>query len=282
MKTVAALPTLLTLGNTFCGFLAIAKVGDALASPSEADFAAKLAFAAWMIFLAMIFDALDGRVARLTKASTDFGAQLDSLTDLVTFGVAPAFLIKALYERHLALAGVVINPKFILLLAVLYVASAALRLARFTLDTSPDEESHIYFSGLPSPAAAGVLAGCVQFYFDVIGPDHIHGASVDRTAAWFVRVVAFAMPLLGLLMVSKVRYVHVINRYLRSRKPFTYVVLMVFMTFAMVLNHEWVLFALFAGYALLGPSRYLLRRLFRRSEYHHHDAGSEGGAAAGT
>jgi len=261
VKTVSALPTLLTLGNTFCGFLAIAKVGDALASASQVDFDARLTTAAWLIFIAMIFDALDGRVARLTKASTDFGAQLDSLTDLVTFGVAPAFMIKALYERQLLLNNIPVNPKFILLLAVLYVAAAALRLARFTLDTSADEESHIYFSGLPSPSAAGVLAGSVVFFFK---SDLFEALIPDRQAVAFVRALAFAMPVLGLLMVSKIRYVHVINRYLRSRKPFIIVVLIVFLAFLMVLNYEWVPFLLFLSYATLGPLRYALRRLLRR------------------
>ncbi|MEW6747443.1 MAG: CDP-alcohol phosphatidyltransferase family protein [Planctomycetota bacterium] len=267
MKSVAMLPTLLTLGNTFCGFLAIAKVGDALmleAADTEV-FRSRMMAAAGLILLAMVFDALDGRIARLTRHSTDFGAQLDSLTDLITFGVAPAFLAKVLCEHSFLAVGHTYRPKFILMLAVLFVVCAALRLARFTLETVPDEEAHKRFKGLPSPAAAGVVASSVIFYFNVIVPR----TSSDFALA-FTRVLPFTLPVLGLLMVSRIPYVHVVGRFLGGRQPFVYVVQVVFLALLILVFHEWMplleilLLAAFVGYTLSGCVAFAIRRLVHR------------------
>src|SRR5512145_3009963 len=104
LRDVPVLPSLITLGNLFCGFLAIAKVADALRQVQPgAPFSSVVglfAAATVLIFVAMLFDAIDGRVARMTGQSTPFGAQLDSLADMVTFGVAPAFLGKVLVDWH--------------------------------------------------------------------------------------------------------------------------------------------------------------------------------------
>ena len=149
-RAFAVLPTLLTLGNALCGFAAItyaARLGieDVQAGDSH------LLYASMCIFGGMLFDALDGRAARWANQSSEFGAQLDSLCDVVTFGVAPAFLM-----RQFSLQSV-IHPRIMWVIAGLYVACAILRLARFTVETD-EEDSHDVFSGLPSPAAAGVIA----------------------------------------------------------------------------------------------------------------------------
>ena len=99
MKSIATLPNLLTLANAACGFLAISKAIDALSiAGDDGDFYERMKFACFLVFLAMIFDGLDGMVARLTKTTSEFGAQLDSFADAITFGIAPAILAKALIQ----------------------------------------------------------------------------------------------------------------------------------------------------------------------------------------
>src|SRR5581483_9814286 len=105
----------------------------------------------WLIFLAMIFDALDGHVARLAKTSSDFGAQLDSLCDVVTFGVAPAFLLVKMCPSQTFL-----HSGRVWMIAASFAACAALRLARFNAETHEDDD-HLNFTGLPSPAGAAAI-----------------------------------------------------------------------------------------------------------------------------
>ena len=113
----------------------------------------------WLIFVAMIFDGLDGYVARLSRTASDFGAQLDSLCDVVSFGVAPGFLLVKMCPQFTYL-----HRQAVWVIAAAFAACAALRLARFNVETS-DDDDHLYFSGLPSPAAAAVIAGfAIMFY----------------------------------------------------------------------------------------------------------------------
>jgi len=156
VKKIAIIPTLLTLGNGVCGFASIAcasKIGK-LDSSAVSD-NLYLALSGWLIVAAMVFDALDGYLARLSKTASKFGGELDSLCDAISFGVAPAFLLLRLgpgWEPrplvHQAVAGI----------AALYLMCAVLRLARFNIENSPDPASHKRFRGLPSPGAAGCLA----------------------------------------------------------------------------------------------------------------------------
>src|SRR5690606_19777468 len=148
IRTVAVLPTMFTLGNLICGFFAIVVAARVISPTSvEVNRAPDIAFqhlrtavdqfnpkddthncmlSGWLIFLAMIFDALDGHVARLSKTNSDFGAQLDSLCDLVTFGVAPGFLLVKMCPQFTYL-----HRETVWIIAAAYAACAALRLARF-------------------------------------------------------------------------------------------------------------------------------------------------------
>lgn len=247
-KPVAILPTLCTLGNTFCGFLAIAKVGDALLDPER--FGEHVLFAAWMIFLAMVFDALDGKIARITNQASEFGAQLDSLTDLITFGVAPAFLVKAVFDHSMSVAGVPYPPKVTLLISSIYVICATLRLARFTIETDTSDEAHEKFFGLPSPAAAGVVASTVFLMFEPQSP--LFGIDA-ATRLILVKIWLWTLPVLGMLMVSKVEYVHLVSRWGRGQRPFLHLVAIVIAILAVVGWHELMFFVCFAGYAFAGP-----------------------------
>lgn len=259
IKPVAILPTLCTLGNTFCGFLAISKVADALLRPSA--FEHNILFAAWMILIAMIFDALDGRIARMTNQASDFGAQLDSLTDLITFGVAPAFLVKVIFDHTLTAAEVPYAPKFPLILSVVYTICAALRLARFTLETDDAPAAHEKFYGLPSPAAAGVAAASVFLVFEAGSPLYDVSPAVHLA---LVKAQLWILPALGLLMVSRVEYVHVMSRLFRGRKPFLHLVAILAVLFLAATWHETVFFLVFGGYAVAGPLLALREQRSRR------------------
>lgn len=261
IKPVAILPTLCTLGNTFCGFLAISKIADALLHQNAEAFRQNIVFAAWMIVLAMVFDALDGKIARLTNQTTDFGAQLDSLTDLITFGVAPAFLVKVVADYTFTTQGVVYQDKLPLLLTSVYAICAALRLARFTLETEPDPKAHETFKGLPSPGAAGVIAGTALVLFEKDSPL----ASLDAATRLTLVKVFLGMPIaLGLLMVSRVEYVHLVSRWFKGRKPFVHLLMIVGLVFVAATWHEVAFFVAFTGYAIAGPGLAIAERMLGR------------------
>jgi CDP-diacylglycerol---serine O-phosphatidyltransferase len=249
-RGIAVVPTLLTLGNGFCGFLAISKMVDAITIGNGEGFTEKILQAAWLIFLAMIFDALDGRVARLTNQASDFGVQLDSLNDVVSFGVAPALLVKVVYEHALVEAGIPFNLKLTLLLSSLFVLCAILRLARFSLDTDASD-THGTFSGLPTPAAAALLASAVFFLFE--GGDSLGLKIGDPAVLILKRGFIFLPPLLGLLMICKIEYIHMVQRYVRGRKTFDYLALGLVCVFLVAFCNDWAIFLVGLLYVLSGP-----------------------------
>ncbi len=231
LKNVPVLPSLVTLGNVFFGFLAIAKVADALRQSTPgapfADVVGLFELASILVFIAMVFDALDGRIARMTGQTTPFGAQLDSMADMVTFGVTPAFLGKVLVDWHAQADGVGLMPKHPKLYygaAAIYVLCAALRLARFNVETGPQEEDHREFRGLPSPAAAAVVCGLVAFFCTKDDPKEILGRVLFTEAQFDMIVVAMPLVLvtLGLLMVSRVPYPHAIHAIVKQRHSFPF------------------------------------------------------------
>lgn len=238
------LPSMVTLGNTACGFLAVAYI-------AEERFLA----AAYMILLAMIFDALDGQVARLTRQASDFGEQLDSLSDIITFGVAPAFLVKVFVLMESSL----FKPKVAWLLSALYCICAVIRLARFNVENSADESSHQTFKGLPTPAAAGTIAGLV-----------IAHETLSDSGYALLNILPTLLPLiaagLGLLMVSRITYPHAISRLLHgSLSVWDFLPYIVLIALACV-AHEVAIAAGFTAYALSGPMRILLSRMHLASE----------------
>ncbi|MCS6995804.1 MAG: CDP-diacylglycerol--serine O-phosphatidyltransferase [Casimicrobiaceae bacterium] len=171
-----ALPSLFTLGCLFCGFFGVIQ-------------AMNLRFdqAALAIFAAMIMDSLDGRVARMTKTQTAFGAELDSLADMVSFGAAPALIVYEWALRTLPL------PRLAIAVAFVYAACAALRLARFNIQIGSVDKR--FFIGLPSPAAAALVASFVWLMHD----HEIEG----RVVAWWALAVTLVA---GLSMVTTLRY----------------------------------------------------------------------------
>ncbi|ABI55903.1 CDP-diacylglycerol--serine O-phosphatidyltransferase [Alkalilimnicola ehrlichii MLHE-1] len=228
-RGIYLLPNLLTTGCLFFGFFAII-------SAFNGDFRN----AALAIFIAMVFDGLDGRVARMTNTQSDFGVQFDSIADMVSFGVGPA-LVAWIW----ALSGTASLPgplaKLGLLIAFVYAACAALRLARFNTQVGMADKR--YFQGLPSPAAAGVVAGLIW-----VG-DHL-GIS-DGSAMIASGVIVLTA---GLLMVSRLRYYSFKEVDFRYRVPF-FTMVVVLLALAFLLIHPpTVLFAGFFIYMLSGPA----------------------------
>jgi CDP-diacylglycerol--serine O-phosphatidyltransferase len=233
-RGVYLLPNLFTTAALFAGFYAI-----------TAAINQRYEVAAVSIFIAMILDGLDGRVARLTNTQSAFGAEYDSMADMISFGAAPAL---AMYVWSLAGLG-----KFGWVAAFVHAAGAALRLARFNTQLATADKR--YFQGLPSPSAAAILAGFIWF------------SETHDFPAESVRYVAAGLALAtGLLMVSNFRYYSFKDLDLRGRVPFLWAIL-VMLVFAFVFtNPPLMLFALFSGYAVSGPVLTLARLRRMRSE----------------
>lgn len=220
-RGIYILPNLFTTAALFAGFYAIVQAMNA-----------NYEHAAIAIFIAMVLDGLDGRVARLTHTQSEFGAEYDSMSDMVSFGVAPALIV---YEWALQDMG-----KWGWIAAFIYCACAALRLARF--NTNTDIIDKRFFQGLPSPAAAALIAGLVWFMLNlqVVGTD-------IRWLVWFVTLFA------GLSMVSNLPYYSGKEINLRRRVPFFSVLLLVLFFFVLIPSHPpFVLFCLFTLYAFSG------------------------------
>lgn len=221
-RGIYLLPNLFTTSALFAGFYAIISAINARYEP-----------AAIAVFVAMILDGMDGRIARMTKTESDFGVQYDSLSDMVSFGLAPALVV---YQWSLQTLG-----KLGWLAAFIYAAATALRLARF--NTQAGSADKHYFQGLPSPAAAAAVAGLVWF--------GSVGKPLDESVITFF---AFALTILiGLLMVSNIRY-HSFKQFdLHGKVPFFSVLGIVLIIALVAVRPSMVLFLLALSYAASGP-----------------------------
>lgn len=228
------LPNLFTTASLFAAFYSIV-----------ASFKAQYEVAVIAIFIGMIADGLDGRIARLTNTQTEFGAQYDSLSDMVTFGVAPALL---LYSWNLNQLG-----KIGWLIAFIYTAAVALRLARFNIQVETADKR--YFQGLACPPAAAIVSSFVWFCHQ----NHFEHLLVSVLTG-IVTVLA------AILMVSNVRYYSFKEIDFKGKVPFLYLLLMVILFVAIAANPSVVLFTGFVIYALSGPLQYI--RLLKRQRKH--------------
>jgi CDP-diacylglycerol---serine O-phosphatidyltransferase len=283
-RTVAVLPTLFTLGNCLCGFASLhyAAKGDVGATGVS-----NYAIAGYLIFLAMVFDMLDGRMARLAKATSDFGGELDSLADMLSFGAAPAFLTLSVISKLLYPGADAGGPydalgpfaegllgRLFWIIGAIYVSCTALRLARFNVHNKHAEDSHMSFQGLPSPGAAGVVASSVIF-FETLQPTAHHlvawGVPLDPKMTGLLRsAFPYAMPvvllMMALLMVSRLNFAHVTNQYLRGRRPFSYVVRLVVVVALLVVWPQLTALAVIYVYAFSAPVAWAFRSVFRRNQ----------------
>jgi CDP-diacylglycerol---serine O-phosphatidyltransferase len=249
LKTLPVLPTLLTAGNLACGITAIL-----CAAHAEGDTRMTWLFAgAIMVFVAMICDMLDGKVARLTHTEGAFGAELDSLSDVVSFGVAPAILVHRLI---LGQPGVFdYGERLLWFITVFYPVMASIRLARYNVEHS--DEATPYFRGLPSPGAAAVV--CAWIIFCHRRHDDLVQWGLLRTSDYsgLVNIDIFSWATIGvsvvaaLLMVSTVRYPHVGNTLL-GRISFRKMILGLVVVSLLVTYPAETLFIATTGYVLWG------------------------------
>ncbi len=276
IRVVAGLPTLFTLGNLVCGFFAIV-VAARVAKPeqpiaAEPDVAAvtrentefydrsdptHCMYSAALIFLAMVFDALDGQVARLSRTSSEFGAQLDSLCDLVSFGVAPAFLLVKMCPYFTA-----VHNEPVWVLAATFTICVALRLARYNVETD-DDDDHRTFSGLPSPAGGAAIASFAFLFYSLRREaDPIpYAAQIDGWLQWLLPWYAL---IVAVLMVSRIPYPHIANHLFRGEKTMGHVVGLVLALVFLALARGYAIPVVCGVFALSGPVNYVWQRLWHR------------------
>jgi len=227
-RGIYLLPNLFTTGALFSGFYAVVAAMNGHFENS-----------AVAIFVAMIFDTFDGRVARMTNTQSAFGAEYDSLSDMVSFGVAPALVAFSWALSDLGKLGWAA--------AFIYVAGAALRLARF--NTQVETADKRYFTGLASPSAAAVIAGMVWVWGET---------DVAREAAFMAAIVVATV---GLLMVTNIRYHSFKGIDLHGRVPFVVMLVVVLIVGVITVDPPRVLLMTFALYSLSGPVMSLWSKL---------------------
>jgi CDP-diacylglycerol--serine O-phosphatidyltransferase len=284
LKYITILPSLVTIINGACGFAAISFTSQALSSATGQFSYHRLtvpyfALAGYMILFAMVADMLDGRLARMSQSTSSFGGQLDSLCDIISFGVAPAFLMLKVLEQRLA--ELTINPvlvtfldRFIWLMAAVYMSCAAIRLARFNVENEEDESAHMSFVGLPSPAAAGVIASLVIFHQEVV-PEILTHPGRDWSTSGLMNflledLVIYTLPIITLgvavLMVSRIRYPHVVNQYMRGKKPFPHLIWALLFMGLVIWSWQIAFAVIFCSFAASGLVKWLYFRILRKTE----------------
>ncbi|NLC20408.1 MAG: CDP-diacylglycerol--serine O-phosphatidyltransferase [Halomonadaceae bacterium] len=230
-KGIYLLPNLFTTSALFAGFFSVV-------AGINGDFTA----AAVAIFIAMILDGLDGRVARMTNTQSAFGAEYDSLSDMLSFGVAPALVAFNWILQDVGKTGWVV--------AFLYVACAALRLARFNVQIgSADKE---WFIGLPSPSAAAFVAASVWTFH-----------SFDAEAFGFKLLMLIVVAAAGILMVSNIRYYSFKEIDLKGPVPFVVLLAIVLGFVVISVEPSVMLLLLFSGYVASGPALAIMRKMQR-------------------
>jgi CDP-diacylglycerol--serine O-phosphatidyltransferase len=271
IRAVAVLPTLFTLGNLVCGFFAVVvlsrieKPVGVMAVPApkidtarelmdivrSTDPTHNLMLSGALILLAMLFDSVDGQVARLTRRTSDFGAQLDSLCDLVSFGLAPAILLVKMCPQFTSL-----HSEAVWTIAALFVCCAALRLARFNVETD-DNDDHMAFAGLPTPAAAAAIASFAILSYTLRNEVNIElHAKFPVYDWWMQRLLPIFAVIIAILMVSRVPYPHPLTQFLRGHHSFAHIVAIVFALVAILAVRGYAVPLLCVLFVLIPPIRF--------------------------
>lgn len=281
LRYIAVLPTVITLGNLVCGFSAIhfalremllagAGISPAVDATLQSQLMERLlpsflSIGAMLIFVGMLFDMLDGLAARLTHKVSEFGTQIDSLSDVVTFGVAPAILTVAAMMREWHSESVIVTPlsehaigRAMWVSAAAYCVCASIRLARFNVEHEIDDPAHRSFRGLPSPGAAAVMASLLML--------HEHSGSTVRS------VLLCSLPVIclacALLMTSRIRYERVTQGYLVRKRPFEHLMILVAVFVVFWSYKAQTLAVVCCLYAASGPVGAVVNR-FRRTKLPH-------------
>ncbi len=258
MKKISILPSILTLCNFSCGIISIILCMESLfykynnqIKLSESYFM----YGCMIIFGGMIFDMLDGRVARMTHSESQFGAELDSLADVCTFGIAPAIVLSTTWVGTMTM-----DNKWwgiALLAGIIYAVCAVLRLAIYNLSASGEAKN--YFSGLPSPAAAGAIVStilfcktyCMEFWSKIYSTyfeaTFLNKYGEERTAIYIVSIYTI---IIGLLMVSPFRFAHAANILFGKTKKYWMLLVLVLIIIIMFEYPIIVLFIVFNGFTI--------------------------------
>jgi CDP-diacylglycerol---serine O-phosphatidyltransferase len=281
IRPIAVLPTLFTLGNLLCGFFAIvvlSRIEKPLGEPvvpaprielklesareliGSNDPTHNLMLCGALILLAMLFDAIDGQVARITRGVSDFGAQLDSLCDLVSFGLAPAILLVKMCPQFTNLHGEAIWS-----VAALFACCAALRLARFNVEAD-SEDDHTTFAGLPTPAAAAAIASFALLSYslrnEVAVVTHENFVRYDW---WMQRLLPVFAIAIAVLMVSRIPYPHPLTQFVRGQRTFAQLVAIVFSMMALLIVRNYAVPLICVLFVLVPPIRFMWEHLWHRT-----------------
>ncbi len=271
IRSAYSLPSLATLGNAVCGFAAMYVSTLAGKGPDRLTnwfYDHNYIVSAYLIFVAMLFDGLDGRLARFTRHTTDFGGQLDSLSDVISFGAAPAFLALQVIKSasHNDLPPML--SRLIWAIGALFLSCAAIRLARFNVSNDHGEQHHFSFLGLPSPGAGGAVAALVLMQQTLAHDGDFYAATYPASASVLSGLSVgciWLLPLLvlgtGLLMVSHIRYPHIVNRYLRGRQSLGRLLFVFVLLLALVVAHRYTLgvgMIAYVGWGVIGWVYYRL------------------------
>lgn len=239
------LPNLMTAGNLLCGFIAILYIVEKIGNTDPMRYH----YAIGLILLACLFDALDGRLARLSGQSSDFGREFDSLADIVSFGIAPALLVHDIvlgeFEHE--------HPGVGWMIACIYLVCGAMRLARFNClaiieAKNPSKSSSNSFRGCPIPAAAGMIVSLTLFLLWWNGE--------NRTVGQWKYVLPVLMLLLSYLMVSSIEYPSFKALNWKTKRSFHWVLIAILLVFTTIRFWQWmptVLFMSYLGYGLVRP-----------------------------
>jgi CDP-diacylglycerol--serine O-phosphatidyltransferase len=281
IRAIAVFPTLFTLGNLVCGFFAVVVLAriekpvgikavpaprieidsarDVIEMIGSDDPTHNLMLSGALILLAMFFDSVDGQLARLTRRTSDFGAQLDSLCDLVSFGLAPAILLVKMCPQFTSL-----HSEAVWTIAALYVCCAALRLARFNVE-SDDNDDHMSFAGLPTPAAAAVIASFAVLSYtlrnEVSVAIHEKFATYDW---WMQRLLPMFAVVISILMVSRIPYPHPLTQLLRGHRSFAHFVAIIFSLVAILIVRGYAVPILCVLFVLGPPVRFFWDLVWHR------------------
>jgi CDP-diacylglycerol--serine O-phosphatidyltransferase len=260
-KSIYLLPNMLTASNMVLGLLAIVfAVNDSLTLSMAASSVIPFVLSAKLIILAAFMDFTDGFVARATGTTSKFGMEFDSLSDLISFGVAPALLLYLSVLRYIPALELGLS------VTIFYVVCAAIRLARFNVQAQVEEKSH--FMGLPSPAAAGLLASYVLFahwsgwYEKTIIVNKVMHWYEENINFFELTIIPIMMVMVALVMVSTIAYPSLKKWNWEKVKPWTlaFIVLIIFLLFYAV---EFTAFVLLTAYLLWGITRALTKKVFK-------------------
>lgn len=248
---------LVTLGNLACGVGAILLATSAILTEDPQRF---YHGALWLV-LATFLDAVDGKLARLTGTASPLGAQLDSLADAVTFGVAPAVLASAMVQYLGPEYGLKIHPRLLIIAPIIYSCCAVLRLARFNVDHESEDlrKDNAKFIGLPTPGAAAMPIAFVLLFFGIedMMLVTVPEETIGFVRTWILHLIPVSLIGLALLMVSRVPYPHFFAWMTRSRQPVKTLAKFVVLAGLLFLEPEFALMLMALLFVLVPPLRSL-------------------------